>query len=127
MLQVGNGDVGRLINLVFSSPAAPIHTNELMVITALRALREEGASLACLGIGPMEALGRIDGCGGVTEFLSRNLYRLAEKIIHQHGKTVFWEKYHVARREPLYLLFQSPRIGFSGLNALLRALNFSVA
>jgi hypothetical protein len=46
--------------------------------------------------------------------------------MHQHGKTVFWEKYHVTRREPLYLLFQSPRIGFSGLIALLKGLNFSV-
>jgi len=61
MLRVGKGGGGRLINLVFSSPVAPLHTNELMVVTALRALREEGVSSVCLGIGPLEALGRIDG------------------------------------------------------------------
>ncbi len=52
MLRVGCGDCHELINIVFSSPASPPHTNELMVATVLRALREEGASWICLGVGP---------------------------------------------------------------------------
>ena len=59
-------------------------------------------------------------------FLSRSVYRLATKVMNLHGRTVFWEKYHVPRKEPLYLLFQSPRIGLRELNALFRALHFSV-
>jgi hypothetical protein len=55
----------------------------------------------------LAALGRIEGCGGVTEFLARVLYRLSAKIMNLRGRTAFWEKYHVTRREPLYLLFQS--------------------
>jgi lysylphosphatidylglycerol synthetase-like protein (DUF2156 family) len=42
MLKVSCIDCCSLINMVFSSPAAPPHTNELLVVTALRALREEG-------------------------------------------------------------------------------------
>ncbi len=56
-------------------------------------------------------MGRIDGYGSITEFLSRQFYRLVVKRMHQHDKTVLWEKYRVTRREPLYLLFQQPRIG----------------
>jgi len=97
-----------------------------MVVAALRALREEGVGSVCLGIGPKTALGQIDGYGGVTEFLSRNFYRLAAVIMHLNGKTVFWEKYRVTRREPLYLMFQSPRIGLCEIDALLRAFHLSV-
>ncbi|MFA6162772.1 MAG: phosphatidylglycerol lysyltransferase domain-containing protein [Methylobacter sp.] len=126
MLRVGCTECQSLINIVFSSPAAPLHTNELMVTTALRALREEGVNSVCLGVGPLETLGRIEGYGAISEWLSRKFYRLAAKLIHQHGKTVFWEKFRLTQREPLYLLFQSPRIGLSELYALFRAFHFSV-
>jgi len=128
MLRVSCVEGCSLVNIVFSSPAAPPRTNELMVSAALRALREEGADLVCLGVGPLAALGRIEGCGGaVTECLSRVLYRWVAGRMHLHGKTVFWEKFRVTRVEPLYLLFQSPRIGLGEFNALLRAFHFSVA
>lgn len=126
MLRVSCIDCSSLINIVFSSPAAPLHTNELLMVAALGALREEGVKTVCLGVGPKAELGQIDSCSRVTRFLSRSLYRLAASIMHLYGKTLFWEKYHVTRREPLYLLFQSPRIGFHELNALLRAFHFTV-
>lgn len=126
MLGVSCFKCDNLINLVFSFPAAPLYTNELMVVTALKALREEGIRSVCLGVGPLAVLGRIDGCEGVTEFLSRSLYRLAAKMLNLHGRSEYWDKFHVIRREPLYLLFQSPRIGLRELIALFRALHFSV-
>lgn len=126
MLRVSCFESHHLINIVFSSPAAPLYTNELMVVTALRALREEGVRSVCLGVGPLRALGRIDGCNGATEFLSRSLYRLAAKIMNLQGRSEYWDKFHVTRSEPLYLLFQSPHIGFRELNSLFRALHISV-
>lgn len=126
MLRVTGLESQYLINIVFSAPNAPLHTNELMVVSALRALREEGVDSVCLGVGPLEALGRIEGYGAIIEFLSRTLYRLAAKLMHQHGKTMFWEKFGITKREPLYLIFQSSRIRPTELYALLRAFNFSV-
>jgi len=127
MLRVGGAECPNLINIVFSAPVAPLYTNELMVTTALQALREEGLRSVCLGVGPLEALGRIEGCGATAEWLSRKLYRLiSTKLMHQYDKTVFWEKFRVTQREPLYLLFQSPRIKLREIYALLRALHFSV-
>lgn len=127
MLSVSSIEGKSLINIVFSSPSAPLYTNELMVATALQALRGEGARSVCLGVGPLETLGQINGCSCAAKFLARSIYRLAAKLLHLHGRTVFWEKFHVTRREPLYLLFQSPRISFREVNALLRAFNFSVS
>ncbi len=126
MLQVDYAGCRSLINRVFSAPAAPPHTNELMVVTALRALREEGAGLACLGTGPLAHLGRMEGFGGLSEFLARRIYRLVARVMHLHGRTAFWEKFGVARREPLYLLFQPAHIGISELGALLRTFHFSM-
>lgn len=116
----------RLINIVFSSPDSPLYTNELMVVTALRILREECAESVCLGVGPMAKLGRIQGFSAIAEFFSRMIYRLAGVLMHPHDKTVFWEKFGVTQREPLYLLFQSSRLRISELYALLRAFNFSL-
>jgi lysylphosphatidylglycerol synthetase-like protein (DUF2156 family) len=127
MLSVSCIEGNNLINIVFSSPAAPLYTNELMVATALQALREEGARSVCLGVGPLERLGHIDGCGWAAEFISRSIYRLAAKVLRLHGRTEFWEKFRVTRREPLFLLFQSPRIGFREIYALLRAFHLSVS
>jgi lysylphosphatidylglycerol synthetase-like protein (DUF2156 family) len=126
MLSVSYIEGKSLINIVFSLPAAPLYTNELMVATALQALREEGARSVCLGVGPLKTLGQIDGCSGINEFLARSLYRLAAKALNLHGRTVFWEKFHLTHKEPLFLLFQSPHIGFRELNALFQALNLSV-
>ncbi len=126
LLQVGCAKCQNYINLMFSLPTAPLYTNELMVVTVLRALREEGVNSVCLGVGPLEALGRIEGCSAIADTLSRKFYRLVEKLTHQHNKTLYWEKFRVTQREPLYLLFQSSRIGLSDLYALLRALNFCV-
>ncbi len=127
MLQVSCIVGCNLINFVFSTPSAPIHTNELLVVAALKALREEGARSVCLGVGPRPALGRIEGFGGIFEFLARHLYRVAARSMHLHGKTVFWEKYGVSHRQALYLLFQPPRLGLRELDALLRAFHFSLA
>jgi len=127
MLRVGCTECQDLINLVFSSPTAPLYTNELMIATALQALREEGIRSVCLGVGPLEVLGRVEGCSALTEWLSRKLYHLfATRLIHQHDKTAFWEKFRVSQREPLYLLFQSPHIGLREIYALSQALHFSV-
>jgi lysylphosphatidylglycerol synthetase-like protein (DUF2156 family) len=127
LLRVGCAECQNLINIVFSAPSAPLYTNELMVTTALQALRAEGVSSVCLGVGPLEKLGRIEGCGATAEWLSRKLYHLSStKLMHQYDKTIFWEKFRVTQREPLYLLFQSSRIKLREIYALLRALHFSV-
>lgn len=126
MLRINSFESHNLINIVFSSPAAPLYSNELMVVTALQALREKGVRSVCLGVGPLAALGQIQGCNRTTEFLSRKLYQFAAKAMNLQGRTMFWEKYHVTQREPLYLIFQSPRIGLSELYALFKALHCSV-
>jgi hypothetical protein len=126
MMRVNCTGCWHLIDLVFSTPDAPRHTNELMVVTAFQALREEGEESVCLGVGPKALLGDIQGFGAISSGLARTFYRLANKMVPQHGKTVFWEKFGIAHREPLYLLFQQPRVGIREFRALLKTFNFSM-
>lgn len=126
MLRINYFECQSLINIVFSTPAAPLYANELMVVSALQALRKEGVRSVCLGVGPLAELGRIEGFGCVTEFLARGIYHWATKVMSLHDRTAFWEKYHVAYHEPLYLLFQSRHIGLRELNALLATFHLSL-
>ena len=126
MLKIGCFESDYLINLVFSSPVAPIYTNELLIVTALQALRKEDIKAVCLGVGPLEMLGQIEGTDSFTEFLSRRLYQLASRILNLKGRTECWDKFHITGKEPMYLVFQSSRISLREIIALFRALNFSI-
>jgi lysylphosphatidylglycerol synthetase-like protein (DUF2156 family) len=126
ILDINCFDCHYLINIVFSLPEAPLYTNELMVVEVLSTLRKEGVRSVSFGVGPLAALGRVEGSGRLSEFLSRSIYRLASRVMSLHSKTVFWEKFHVARREPLYVLSQSSRFGLRELTALSMAFHISV-
>ncbi len=116
-----------LIDLVFSTPGAPRQTNELMVVSAFQALREEGEEAVCLGVGPKALLGEIQGFGPLSSALARSFYKISNKMVPQHGKTIFWEKFGIVHREPLYLIFQQPRVGIREFQALLKTFNFSMS
>lgn len=116
-----------LIDLVFSTPGAPRQTNELMVVSAFQTLREEGEEAVCLGVGPKALLGEIQGFGALSSALARSFYKISNKMVPQHGKTIFWEKFGIVHREPLYLIFQQPRVGIREFHALLKTFNFSMS
>lgn len=126
MLNISHLQSHNLINLMFSSSSAPLYTNELMVVSALAVLREEGSDSVCLGIGPLSEFGEIHCCGGLSRFLSRNIYRLVNKVMGLQGRSVFWKKFNVTDTEPIYLIFNSPSIGLREINALFWAFNFSL-
>ncbi len=120
------GDVGgNLVNLVFATPAAPAHTTDLLVVEALRALREEGAESVCFGIGPRVDIA-LDGFGVATAALAKGVYHFGDRLVHFKAKTAFWEKFGPLRREPLYIRFDPPRIGVRACRALFRAFHFTL-
>jgi lysylphosphatidylglycerol synthetase-like protein (DUF2156 family) len=121
LLEAGGTGSPYLLNQVFSDPTSPPHTNELLIVTALAALRVEGCPSVCLGIGPRSALGRIDGCNPERTGLASWLYKVSGWLLHPDHKTRFWAKFGARPQEPLYLLFQDPRLRLRDIYALLRA------
>ncbi|MEY3879969.1 MAG: hypothetical protein RIQ94_764 [Pseudomonadota bacterium] len=115
-----------LINLLLSSSSAPLYTRELMIASALRIIRNEGSQLICLSVGPLPALKAITCRNTLSRLLSSTIYRLVAKIMNFRGRALFWKKFNVIRTEPMYLVFNSSRIGLRQINALFWAFNLSV-
>ena len=126
LLEAGGTGSPYLINLVISSPEAPAHTNELLIVTALAALRSEGCPSVCLGIGPRHTLGSIEGCRPLQYSLARWLYQCSSRLLHPDRKTQFWKKFGAMPQEPLYLLFENPRLRIGDVFALFRAFHASI-
>lgn len=125
ILAIQDAGCSWLIDLVFSTPGAPTHTNALLIVTAFKALRQEGVDAVCLGVAPAKGLGDISGFSRIKVWLGRGFYALATRLVPQQGKTFFWKKFGIVRREPLYLLFAEPKVSFSTFRALLDTFNFS--
>lgn len=127
MLQMGEADCYHLIDLVFSTPDAPKHTNELLIVQAYKQLRMENAAAVCLGVAPRLQLGETIGFSGFATFLARNFYALTNKLAPQSGKATFWEKFGVVERIPLYLAFPDGHISTPKFRARLETFNYSFA
>ena len=116
---------GNLVNLVFATPDAPGHTTDLLVARAMAALREEGAQSICFGIGPRAEIA-LTGFGRASTAVARSVYRVGDRLVHFRAKTAFWEKFGPLRREPIFIRFTTPRVGFRECRALFRAFHFSL-
>lgn len=125
LIKIGSAGCQYLIDLVFSTPSAPTHTNEFLIVSAYSQLRLEGVDRVCLGVAPSGELSDMIGFGAWRAFLARGFYALANRLVPQYGKIFFWKKFGILRSDPLYLLFQDERIGIQTFRALLKAFNFS--
>lgn len=112
---------GWLLNRLMTSHA-PSGTSELLVISALNILKEEGCEFASFGIAPSAELNEIVALGKLAALLARKVYRLAYRFLKLEGQRKFWEKYH-PQEEPCYLLFSKKGLGMKELSSLMHALN----
>lgn len=116
---------GNLVNLVFATPDAPAHTTDLLVSRAMASLREEGAKSICFGIGPRADIA-LRGFGRASTATAKSVYRIGDRLVHFRAKTAFWEKFGPLRREPIFIRFTTPRVGFRECRALFRVFHFSL-
>lgn len=111
-------------NHLMIKPNAPHGTQELLVITAIEALKQEGCHFASFGAVPSAELGEIIGIGKMSSWMVRQIFRIIYKLFHLNGLKMFWGKFHPEASRS-YLLFSQPSIRFQDLIALMRALNVS--
>lgn len=123
MMEIGRVGCPFMIDLVLSIPQAPPHTNELLIVSAFRQLMDEGHTAVCLGPAPLAAIGEIAGLGRFSAWLARYFYGIANRLVPQTGKAIFWKKFGISTREPLYLIFMQPHVGLREFRALLKTFN----
>lgn len=123
MLKAKNG---WLMNHVMVVPDAPGGTPELLVVTALDAIRNEGSHFVTFGSIPGVKLGAIKGMGKIGEFVSKIGFNISRKLFRLEGRMKFWEKFHPEVCNS-YLLLSKPKMGVREVGALMSAMNVSVS
>lgn len=117
---------GWLMNHLMFDPKAPGGVSELLVVTALEALSQEGCRYVTFGTVPADNLGEITGLGGFSRYVTRGIYTLANLIYHLSGKKKFWEKFDPESTRS-FLSFKEPHIGIREIFALKKALNATLS
>lgn len=116
---------GWLLNHLMFTPEAPHGVPELLVVTALEILSQEGCKYVTFGTVPARALGEIIGLGTFFNYLARGVYHIASILYHLNGKKKFWEKFHPESKKA-FLAFKNSHIGLKEIIALKKALNATI-
>lgn len=116
---------GWLMNHMMITPDAPQGTPELLVVSALEVLKQEGCTYATFGAVPDTQLGEISGLGSFSAWTARMIYRAAYHLFHLNGHKMFWGKFQ-PETAPSYLLFSRSQIGPREIKALFEAMNVSI-
>lgn len=113
---------GWLLNHVITTSDAPHGTPEILVVSALEAVRKEACHFVTFGPVPKKRLGQVVGFGKLSAWLARKGFDVASWHFHLEGRKKFWEKYH-PQSLPLFILFSQPSIGLKEIKALKNALH----
>lgn len=114
-----------LLNNVMITQNAPNGTSELLVVSALKALKEEGCEYVLCGPVPAKSLEKIEGLGRFSTWITQKAYGMAKRIFRLEGHGIFWEKLQPAS-EPSFILFNQKQIPLRSVRGLMRALNVSL-
>lgn len=113
---------GWLLNHLMFTPEAPHGVPELLVVTALEVLSQEGCRYVTFGTVPIKQLGEIIGLGVFSKYFARSVYSLANNIYHLTGKKKFWEKFY-PKSEKAFISFKDSHIGLKEIIALKKSFN----
>lgn len=116
---------GWLMNHLMKTHDAPQGTQEMLVISVLEILKNEGCTYTTFGVAPGETLSEVTGLNGIFAKIIRFIYKIVYRFFHLQGLKMFWGKFH-PDASPSYLLFSRPHIGIKEIKALMSAMNVSV-
>lgn len=113
---------GWLLNHIMMTPEASHGISEFIVVSILELLAKEGSQYVTFGSVPAQQLGETYGLGLFSKKMATLVYKLARNYFHLDSRKVFWEKFS-PNSQPMYLLFNRPRIGLQELRCLVNALH----
>lgn len=117
---------GWLMNNIMLSVNAPNGTSELLAISALQVIENEGCELVIAGPIPAKEITKIVGFSPFMKWITLLLYNFAQKTFRLNGHGVFWEKFN-AEEIPSFLLFEEKKLSFRAIKAIMHALNVSIS
>lgn len=115
---------GWVLNMLMALNDAPVGTSELLMMSVVERLREEGCHFFALGAGPGKTLGDISGLSTVSALIARGCYKIAHRLFRLHTHNHFLKKFLPAFL-PSYLMFSRSKIGINEIIALKKSTNVS--
>lgn len=112
---------GWLLKYLIHVPNAPRGTSELLMISLLKILNEEGCRYLTYGMIVSENLKETRGLNTFSLFIAKLLFKIAKKIFNLSERKTYWQKF-LPDTEPRYLLFSKNGIGIRELYALSMAM-----
>lgn len=113
---------GWLLNNVMVTNEAPKGLSELLVISTLESLNEEGCRFVLAGPVPSKQLGKVTGIGEIKAVLVRLMFKILRRVFQLDGHATFWEKFQ-PQHEGSFLLFPHKNLRISSIKALMQAFN----
>lgn len=110
---------GWVINMVLLAPHVPATTSEFLILSALDTLEQEQCSFFSIGALPKAPLGYIQGAWPPLIKGINSVYQRMHCWFSLHERQRYWEKFN-PRKEPSFLLVNSPAISIREAIALLR-------
>jgi lysylphosphatidylglycerol synthetase-like protein (DUF2156 family) len=116
---------GWLLQLMMTTPEAPVGTSELLVMSALHTLQREDCHFFTFGVAQCGELGEIIGLSRFSDWLARIVFKGAKRIFHLDKRRRYLKKFQ-PQKEASYVLFSEAKIGFRDVSNIMRGLNVDV-
>lgn len=111
---------GWLLKFLMTVPEAPRGSSELLTVSVMETLKQEGCRFVTYGMVPAENLREIVGMEKFGQWVLRLVFKSAKWIFHLGQRKIYWKQFQ-PRTEKCYLLF-SHSIGIKEIFALGKAL-----
>ncbi len=115
---------GWLLNNVMMTPDSSKGLSELLIISTLETLDQEGCRFVLAGPVPLKDLGIIVGLGKVANSIIRFVFKIAKYFFNLEGHATFWNKFQ-PQYQSSFLLFPHKNLRASSIKAIFQALNAS--
>jgi lysylphosphatidylglycerol synthetase-like protein (DUF2156 family) len=112
---------GWLLKSLIITPEAPRGSSELLMMSILETLRDEGCHYLTYGMVPKRHLGEIEGLNAFSAWIAQRAYKIAKWIFKLEHRRTYWLKFDPIS-EKSFLLFSKPNLGFQEIRAILKTL-----
>jgi lysylphosphatidylglycerol synthetase-like protein (DUF2156 family) len=115
-------DKSWLLNNVMICQNSPNGLSELLVVSALDVLDNEGCTSVTIGPVPRKKLGKIIGVNPIILLVTQWIYRASKIFFNLGGHETFWEKFQ-PHQQGSYLVFPNKNLGYSSIRAIIKSLH----
>ncbi len=113
---------GWYLNMLMTTQTAPPITSEVLVLSALDALRLERCNFVTIGTLASSALETVIGLSHAATWFAKNTFKLITTLFKLHSRQWYWKKFQ-PQTAPSFLLGSNQGIGIREIVGIMGSLN----